>query len=34
MLKHEESLIDVGNNNEEIPNEDRILKLHPSYEVA
>lgn len=38
MLKHEEAVIEVVPVGREvdadIPNEDRVLKLHPSYEIS
>lgn len=37
MLKHEESIIEVSQPSEEnrdMPNEERILRLHPSYEIS
>ena len=38
MLKHEEAVIEVvpvgAGADADIPNEDRMLKLHPSYEIS
>ena len=38
MLKHEEAIIEVvpvgGEIAADTPNEDRMLKLHPSYEIS
>jgi hypothetical protein len=38
MLKHEEAIVEVtpsgGAAAADLPNEERLLKLHPSYEIS